>query len=551
MTMRIQPRIPSQEPKKALTTGGATANTVRGTPAKAPEVAPRRAGFSNDSAFVSNSKPDVASTLKREFGALASDKAKFHETMRTVYGEGYDTGKAEQFRQQALKGDFGWLPPVRTVPAETLNGANGAYDAASGTVLINESLDPKLAASTYVEEAGHHLDTLLNTEDAAGDEGEMFRRLLSGEKLSPKQIADIRAENDKGIIRIDGKDTEVEFWNPFKALGDAAKAVGGAIAGAAKAVGGAVTTAAKAVGGAVTTAAKAVGGAVTTAAKAVGGAVTTAAKAVGGAVATAANWVAGAAKTVWGGVKTVATRLGDGLRGLVTGAFDTVKGIFKNVGEGLGTFFGGIGKLFQGKFGEGFKQMGLGLLKTVVQTPVDAFLLMGGRALSAIQTLIGVEPPGRKLTGSEIETLRNVYGDSIDYSQMRIKEGNSGLFSTTGRAFTHGNTIYIPKEDLPLTKDLLVHESAHVWQHQNGGTDYMSEALVAQHIGDGYDFEKGLDAGKSWRELNPEQQAEFLQQAQLAGYFDNPTGGFRFNGKDYTAQITAAMEQVRAGKGAP
>ncbi|WP_208721230.1 hypothetical protein [Corallococcus aberystwythensis] len=526
MTMRIQPKVPQQEPRKGLAADGQPAGTARnnatqGTPSRAPEVAARRAGFSEQSAFVSK-QPDVTSTFKREFGAMASDKQKFHETMRTVYGEGYDAGKAEQFRQQALKGDFGWLPPVRTVSAETLNGANGAYDAESGTVLLNESLDPSLAASTYVEEAGHHLDTKLNTEDTRGDEGELFRRILSGEKLSPTQVSDIRAENDKGTIVVDGQAKEVEFWKPFKAIGDA-------FSGAAKAVGGAVTSAANWVGGAVTSAAKA----------------------VGGAVSSAANWVGNAAKSVWSGVKTVATRAGDGIRSMVTGTVSTVVGAFRNIGEGAGTFFGGIGKLFQGKFGEGFKQMGLGLLKTFVQTPMDALLMMGGRALSSIQTLIGVEPPARKLSDSEISTLKSVYGDSIDYSQMRIKEGNSGLFSTTGRAFTHGNTIYIPPENMPLTPDLLVHESAHVWQHQNGGTDYMSEALVAQHIGDGYDFEKGLDAGKSWSQLNPEQQAEFLQQAQLAGYFANPSGGFEFNGKDYTAQINAAIAQVRAGEGAP
>jgi len=500
MTMRLQSKIPPQVTRKGIAAGEqparpARGNTTLGTPHRAPEVAARRAGFFEQSAFVSR-QLDVTSTFKREFGALASDKQKFHETMRMVYGEGHDAAKAEQFRQQALKGDFGWLPPVRTVSAETLNGANGAYDAESGTVLINASLDPSLAASTYVEEAGHHLDTQLNTEDTQGDEGELFRRILSGEKLSTNQVAEIRAENDKGIIHVDGQAKEVEFWNPLKALRNTVKAVGGAVT-------------------------------------------------------SAASWVGNAAKSVWNGVKTMANRVGDGVRSLFTGALSTIVGVVRNTGEGLGTFFGGIGKLFQGKFGEGLKQMGLGLLKTVVQTPVDSLLMMGGRALSAIQTLIGVEPPARKLTGSEIATLRSVYGDSIDYSQIRIKEGNSGLFSTTQRAFTHGNTIYIPPNNLPLTPDLLVHESAHVWQHQNGGTDYMSEALVAQHLGDGYDFEKGLDAGKPWSELNPEQQAEFLQQAYLAGYFSNPVAGFHYNGKDYTAQINAAIAQVRAGKGAP
>ncbi|HET6960885.1 MAG TPA: DUF4157 domain-containing protein, partial [Terriglobia bacterium] len=215
------------------------------------------------------------------------------------------------------------------------------------------------------------------------------------------------------------------------------------------------------------------------------------------------------------------------------------------------TIGGAFGKLFKGDFGGFFKDLGSGLLKTFVQTPVDATLVMGGRAISAIQTLIGVEPVGRKLTEDEITELRKVYGESIDYSKVRIKEGDAGLFSVSGRAFTHGDTIYIPKKDLPLTKDLLVHEMGHVWQHQNGGTDYMSEALAGQYVGDGYNFEKGIDEGKSWSELNPEQQAELLQQAYKSGFFNSPGQRFTYNGKDYTDYLNEALRQLRAGQGAP
>jgi hypothetical protein len=444
-------------------------------------------------AFVSTT-PEVQTTFQKQFGTLAADKDKFHGTMRAVFGEGYDAAQAEQYRQRALTGDFKWMPPVKWVEPETLGGANGAYDAESGTVFLNRALDPALAASTYVEEAGHHLDARLNAKDTPGDEGELFRRILSGEKLSSAQVAEIRAENDKGIIHVDGKAKEVEFWNPFKAIGNA-------VGSAAKAVGNAVGSAAKAVGNVV---------------------------------------------------KEASLRVGDGVRSLATGIGSAMVGAARNTGEGIGTFFGGVGKLFTGKFGEGFKQMGLGLLKTFIQTPVDAFLLLGGRALSAVQTLIGVEPPGRKLNDDQIAALKKVYGDSIDYSSVRIKEGNAGLFSLTGRAFTHGNTIYIPPNDLPLTDDLLVHEMAHVWQHQNGGTDYMSEALLSQNVGDGYDFEKGIREGKSWSELNPEQQAELLQQAQLKGFFNPPPGKqFEFRGTNYTDYLLAALKQVRAGKGAP
>lgn len=484
--MKIQSRLSTQAPLRTPESAKALGGQKAGAASHA--VAARRSGFDTVSAF-SGKGPDVQSTFRRQFGELATDKQQFHDTMRKVFGEGYDATKAEQFRQQAQAGNFDWLPPVKLVSAETLGGANGAYDAESGTVLLNASLDPALAASTYVEEAGHHLDTQLNAKDSAGDEGELFRRILSGEKLSSAQVAEIRAENDKGIIHVDGQAKEVEFWNPFKAIGKAAKAVGNAIGSAAKAVGNVV--------------------------------------------------------------KEAAVRVGDGVRSLATGVVSTVVGAVRNVAEGIGTFAGGVGKLFTGKFKEGFQQMGLGLVKTFLQTPADAVLMMGGRALSAVQTLIGVEPPGRKLSADEIATLRQVYGDSIDYSQIRLKEGNSGLFSTTGRAFTHGNTIYIPKENLPLTKDLLVHEAAHVWQHQNGGTDYMSEALWAQYLGDGYDFEKALKEGKSWSQMNPEQQGEFLQQAQLSGFFDGPGRRFRYNGTDYTEQLNEALRQVRAGKGAP
>jgi pimeloyl-ACP methyl ester carboxylesterase len=207
---------------------------------------PRRAGTSARPALrdgfesATASRPgDVQSQFRKQFGALAADTKQFHETMRGIFGEGHDSAKAEQYRQQALSGDFSWLPPVEFVDADVLGGAHGAYDSESGKVLLNRELqgDASLAAATYMEEAGHHLDAQLNTVDSRGDEGELFRRVLSGEKLSQAQVAEIRAENDKGTIQLHGRSVEVEFWKPFKALKKAAQAVGNAIDKAADAVG--------------------------------------------------------------------------------------------------------------------------------------------------------------------------------------------------------------------------------------------------------------------------------------------------------------------------
>ena len=156
----------------------------------------------------------MKSAFKQEFAAKAANKQEFDAFMQQVYGDKYDKGMAEQFRQQALAGDFSFLPDVKFVDAATLQGDNGAYNAEEGVVYINKDLaasDPAKAAQTFVEEAGHHLDAKLNTADTQGDEGEMFRRVLGGEQLSQQQINEIRNDDDHGTITVDGKQVEVEF----------------------------------------------------------------------------------------------------------------------------------------------------------------------------------------------------------------------------------------------------------------------------------------------------------------------------------------------------
>jgi hypothetical protein len=215
----------------------------------------------------------------------------------------------------------------------------------------------------------------------------------------------------------------------------------------------------------------------------------------------------------------------------------------------------GIGKVFTGDFSGGFSDMGMGLWKATGQNVVDAALLLGGRALSAVQTLIGVEPPGRKLSESEIAALREVYGDSIDYDAVRIKEGDAGLFSLNDRPFCHGNTVYM--KDKTITDELLIHEMAHVWQHQNGGSDYMSEALWSQEYGHGYKWKESVP-GTAWEDLEPEQQAELLEEAYGYGYFtpsDSNYGKFvaRIDGVDVdlTAYMNDVKSKLRNGEGAP
>jgi len=112
--------------------------------------------------------------LQCQMVTWAKIKIGFHHTMKQVYRDNYTFEKAESLRQQALDGNFEWLPEVRYVDADSLGGANGAYDADSATLLLNADLaGSALAVPTLVEEAGHHLDNVLNISDARGDDREL------------------------------------------------------------------------------------------------------------------------------------------------------------------------------------------------------------------------------------------------------------------------------------------------------------------------------------------------------------------------------------------
>ena len=189
-------------------------------------------------------KRQLKEKIKRDFAAQFSSKAKdkegFHELLSRSFGKNFDRKKAEAFRQRALNNDFSWLPDIRFLTDAGMAGGSGAYDPISGTIYLNENLadQPELATSVFSEEVGHHLDRELNATDTPGDEGEMFRRLMSGEKLSKNEEQKIRAENDKGKINVDGKEVEVEFFvkKAFKKAKKGLKKVGKKLKDAGKGV---------------------------------------------------------------------------------------------------------------------------------------------------------------------------------------------------------------------------------------------------------------------------------------------------------------------------
>jgi hypothetical protein len=152
-------------------------------------------------------------------------------------------------------------------------------------------------------------------------------------------------------------------------------------------------------------------------------------------------------------------------------------------------------------------------------------------------------PSVRRLHPWEIEAARIVFGDNLDYDQVRVHECTTWTDQIdkigrrlkrmppleTHNALTLGNHCYFPVRlpDHPVGVDhpdhyklcWLIHEITHAWQYQKLGWRYLAMALQAQFTGKAaaYDFgqEEGLKKrrkdGWSLKKFNLEQQGDIAR----------------------------------------
>jgi hypothetical protein len=135
-------------------------------------------------------------------------------------------------------------------------------------------------------------------------------------------------------------------------------------------------------------------------------------------------------------------------------------------------------------------------------------------------------PNKRSLSEAELEAARKVFASGLKYGSVRIeKMGGFTELINGSRAYTLGNTINLPGKAHAYPHQyvsVIIHELIHVWQYQHSGWSYIPNALLAQTFGDGYDFAKALRQGKPWAKMNPEQQAQMIQDAFRGAYFNTP-----------------------------
>jgi Ca2+-binding RTX toxin-like protein len=147
--------------------------------------------------------------------ALFAAQGNFDAVMTTAFGNRLDRSKLQLLRQQWLSGNFSVIPDIQVLSQGELGAANGAYAASLDKIFVSSDFlahaSESQVTTLILEEVGHRLDQLLNGGvDSAGDEGEIFSRLVNGENLSASTLATLRAEDDRGVITVGGVGVAIE-----------------------------------------------------------------------------------------------------------------------------------------------------------------------------------------------------------------------------------------------------------------------------------------------------------------------------------------------------
>jgi hypothetical protein len=127
----------------------------------------------------------------------------------------------------------------------------------------------------------------------------------------------------------------------------------------------------------------------------------------------------------------------------------------------------------------------------------------------------------RSLTPGEIALARSVFGDAIDYGEVRLVRGKWWPFQPKWAAMAPcGNIHFHPQgglwsEDFSLeplhTQGFFIHEMTHVWQAQTRGRFYLP---LMRHPFCRYRYE--MVPGRPFSRYGIEQQAEIVRHIFLA-----------------------------------
>ncbi len=129
----------------------------------------------------------------------------------------------------------------------------------------------------------------------------------------------------------------------------------------------------------------------------------------------------------------------------------------------------------------------------------------------------------RFLTPGEIALARSIFGDAIDYAQVRLIEGKWWPLQPRGSAMAPTGNIYFHpsgggwSDDFALEplhrQGFFIHEMTHVWQAQAKGRFYLP---LMRHPFCHYRYR--LVPGRRFERYGLEQQAEIVRHRFLANH---------------------------------
>ena len=127
----------------------------------------------------------------------------------------------------------------------------------------------------------------------------------------------------------------------------------------------------------------------------------------------------------------------------------------------------------------------------------------------------------RPLTPGEVALARSMFGDAIDYGQVRLFHGKWWPFHPRNAAMAPTGNIHFHPQGGGWSEDFakeslhrqafFIHEMTHVWQAQKGGRFYLP---LMRHPFCLYSYK--LKPGKPFERYGVEQQAEIVAHVFLA-----------------------------------
>lgn len=144
----------------------------------------------------------------------------WHDRFSVAFGTHFNIDQLAQLAQDWLSGAFDTLPDIELRSATEMNGAYGAFSAATDTIYLSQEFltqnlhTPDAITSILLEEIGHSIDAQINATDSPGDEGAIFSTVVQGSHLDDATLQSLRHEDDTVVLALDGQVIQLEQATP-------------------------------------------------------------------------------------------------------------------------------------------------------------------------------------------------------------------------------------------------------------------------------------------------------------------------------------------------